>query len=184
VQYISKKEEIATPTTKKVLAFVSGDIQVIEFKKTFDKNYKDKDAFVSIFLNDFKKQVAANNLFAEVYIDSENQNYDAINKVDKNYIIRFSNLDISNRIEWTSAGGFGVNGVGVQAPSSVEYCVINVKVEVYDAINNKEILDFIVTGEASVFMFNFTKTFDKAKERVIKHIVNYLKYGTTTYKKY
>lgn len=184
VQYVSKKEEIINPSTKKALIFVSGDIQINEFTKTFDKNYKDKSEFVSSFLNDFKEQVAANNLFVEVYLDSESQTYDEINKVDEDYIIRFSNVEISNRVEWTGGGGFGVNGVGVQAPSSVEYCVIKAKVEVYDGKNDKEILDFIVTGEASVFLFNFTKTFNTAKERTIKHVVNYLKSGTTTYEKY
>lgn len=184
VQYISKKEEITAPSSKKVLAFVSGDIQVNEFTKTFDKNFVDKDEYVSIFLNDFKEQVALNTLFADVYIDSESQNYEAINKVDEDYVIRFSNIEISNRVEWTGSGGMNMNGMGMQVPTSVEYCVIKTKIEVYDAKNDQEILDFVVIGEASVFLFNFTKAFNKAKERTIKHIVNYLKAGTTTYKKY
>lgn len=184
VQYVSKKEDITNPSTKKALVFVSGDIQVNEFTKTFDKNYENKNAFVSIFLDDFKQQVVANTLFEEVYLDPITQDYNQLNKADEDYIIRFSNLEISNRVEWTNTGGVAVNGIGMQAPTSIEYCVIKAKVEIYDSETDKEILDFIVIGEASVFLFNFTKTFNKAKERTLKHVVNYLKSGKITYEKY
>jgi hypothetical protein len=73
---------------------------------------------------------------------------------------------------------------GMDTSTSVEYCVINVKVAVYDTKNDKEILDFIAIGEASVFFFNFTTTLEKAKNRTIDHIINYLKTEQTTYEKY
>ena len=77
-------------------------------------------------------------------------------------------------------GGMG----GMQSSTSIEYCVITVKVEVYDAKTEKEILDFVAIGEKSVFMFNFTKTLQDTKARTITHIINYLKSGRTTYTKY
>ncbi|WP_299013212.1 hypothetical protein [uncultured Polaribacter sp.] len=184
VQNISKKQDLVAPSSKNVLAFVSGDVLVNEFTKTFDKNYEDKNEFVAEFLNAFKEQANLNSLFQITTVDAGIERYEDLNKGNQDYIISFTNLEINNRVEFTSAGGFNVNGIGVQAPASVEYCVMKVKVEVYDVLTDREILDFTVTGEASVFMFNFTKTFQKAKERTMTHVVNYLKSGTTTYEKY
>ena len=185
VQHISKKEEMVTPQTKKVLVFATDDIKVSEFKKTFDKNYADKSDFTTAYVNDFAQKSKINNLFSDVFIDADSRTYETLNKNNADYIIYFSNLEISNRYEMVqSAGGMGPNGMGMQTSTSVEYCVITVKVEIYDAKTAKEILDFVVIGEESVFLFDFTKTFLKAKERSIDHIINYLQSGKTEYKKY
>ncbi|TMM32051.1 hypothetical protein FDT66_00875 [Polaribacter aestuariivivens] len=184
VQFISKKEDIVAPKTKKVLAFSTENVQVSNFTKTFDKNFTTTNDFTSSYLNDFKQQAIASNLFSEVFIDTKNTSYTSLKKENADYIIYFSNVHISNRVEWTSAGGMNMNGMGMQAPTSVEYCVVTVKVEVFDAKTDKEILDFVSIGEESVFLFDFTKTLLKAKERSINHIINFLQSGKTTYKKY
>ena len=184
VQYISKKENIITPETKNVIVFATEDIRVNEFKKTFDKNFIDKRVFVNDFMTDFSKQAKLNNLFSKVSIDNKSTAYSSVNLENTDYVIYFSNIEVTNRVEWRNSGGMGMNGMGGMQTTSVEYCILNIKVEIYDAKNNKEILDFVAIGEASVFLFNFTKTFQKAKERAIEHIVNYLKLGKTEYTKY
>jgi len=81
-------------------------------------------------------------------------------------------------------GTNGVNGInGTGNTTSLEYCVIRVKVEVFDVKKNKEIIGFNAMGEASVFLFNYGATLEKAKEKSIDHIVNYLKSGKSKYKK-
>ncbi|PQJ72163.1 hypothetical protein [Polaribacter butkevichii] len=184
VQYISKKEDIKTPETKKVIVFATDDVRVNNFKKTFEKNFPQKVDFTFNFMNEFSEKGFENNLFSNISIDRKSFKYDDLNTENSDYVIYFSNFEISNRVEWNSTGAMGMNGMGMNTSTSVEYCVINVKVEIYDAKNGKEILDFVVIGGESVFMFDFTKTFNKAKERAVQHIINYLKTGKTEYKKY
>jgi len=185
VQYISKKEEIISPKTKKILVFATDDVKVSEFKKTFEKNYIDKEDFTSEYLKDFVQKATRNLLFSKVSADADNVTYATLNKNDSDYIIYFSNIEISNRVELRQSAGMGMNGMGgMRTSTSVEYCVLSVKVEIYDAKTDKQILDFVAIGEESVFLFDFTKTFQKAKERSIDHIINYLESGKTEYKKY
>lgn len=183
IKSVSKKEEIKTPNTKKVLVFSSDDVRINEFKKTFEKNYPAIEDFTISYLNDFTLQLKDRFLYETVHVDRVHTSYDDLDKTDIDYVLYFSNFEIANRVEFVSSGGMGMNGmaVGMQT-TSVEYCVINVRVEIYDTKNNKEIIDFIAIGEASVFLFNFTKTFQKAKQKSIEHILNYLQSGKTTYK--
>jgi hypothetical protein len=185
VQYISKKEEISAPSSKRILTFATDKVTVREFKKTFEKNYIDDSYFISELLNEFAQKAAINSLFAEVSVDTENATYASINKENSEYAICFSNIEISNRVEISQTGGMGMNGMGgMPMTTSVEYCIISVKVEVYDTKTATEILDFVAIGEESVFLFDFTKTLLTAKERVLTHIINYLKTGKTEYVKY
>lgn len=185
VQYISSKEVIIAPQTKNVLVFATEDVLVNEFNKTFEKNFTDKKEFTTSYLNDFSQKARISDLFSNISVDVMNSTYSSLNTADVDYVICFSNFKISNRIEFRQNGSMGVNGMGgMQTSTSIEYCVISVKVEIYDDVNDKEVLDFVVIGEESVFLFNFTKTLQKAKERSITHIINYLKSGTTEYEKY
>ena len=186
VTFISKKAEIETPETKKVILIATDDINVLEFTNTFQKNYKEKAAFSSQYLNDFSNKIKASKVFGDITYDISKETYASLNTADADYVIHFSNFEITNRYEWRQSGNIAeMNGMGsMNTSSSVEYCVINVKVVVYDTKSDKEILDFIAIGEASVFFFNFTTTLEKAKNRTIDHIINYLKTEQTTYEKY
>ncbi|WP_439128398.1 hypothetical protein [Polaribacter sp.] len=183
VQFVTKKDDIKEPATKKVLVFSSNTVSVKEFKKTYAKNFKDDKGFSNKYIKDFSTVLRENKLFSNVVIDTITSNFNDLNKNKVDYIIHVSNVEIMNRVEWTQ-GAMNMNGVGMQAPTSTEYCVINVKVEVYNIQKDKEIIEFVAIGEESVFLFDFTKTFKKAKERSINHIINYLKSGRTTYDKY
>jgi hypothetical protein len=185
VQHISKKAEIVAPQTKKVIVIATDDVRVNEFSKTFEKNFKSKRDFANNYLYDFSNKINSKYIYDNVSIDISNSTYDSLKNKNTDYVIHFSNFEITNRIEWNNSGGIGMNGMGgMNTSTSVEYCIINIKVEVYDAKTDKEILDFVAIGEASVFLFNFTKTFEKAKQRSIDHIINFLKTGRTEYEKY
>ena len=186
VTFISKKAEIETTETKKVILIATDDINVLEFTNTFQKNYEEKAAFSSQYLNDFSNKIKASKVFGDITYDISKETYASLNTADADYVIHFSNFEITNRYEWRQSGNIGgMNGMGsMNTSSSIEYCVINVKVAVYDTKNDKEIIDFIAIGEASVFFFNFTTTLEKAKNRTIDHIINYLKTEQTTYEKY
>jgi len=185
VQYVSKKENIEAPNIKKVIVISTDNVSLREFKKTFDKNFRDNSTFSFDYLDEFSKKMNVSALFADVSIDASSKTYSALNKNDADYVIHFSNFEITNRVESRQTGGMGMNGMGgMSTTTTLEYCVITVKVEIYDAKTDKEILDFVAIGEESVFLFNFTKTFQKAKEKSIDHIINYLKSGQTEYKIY
>jgi hypothetical protein len=186
VQYISKKEEIVSPEIKKVIVIGTDNIAVNEFKKTFKKNDQDSNGFRINYLEAFLEKINAKKLYENVSINASSLSYDSLDKEYADYVIHFSNFEITNRVEWNTSGGSSINGMGglQNNSTSVEYCIVKVKVEVYDAKTNKEVLDFVSIGEASVFLFNFTKTFQKAKERSIIHILNFLESGKTTYEKY
>lgn len=186
VTYISKKADIEAPKTKKVLVIATDDIKVLEFTNTFEKNYEEKEDFSNQYLKEFSRGINASKAFGDVTYDISKGTYASLNTIDADYVIHFSNFEITNRYEWRQSTNMnGMNGMGgMSTSSSVEYCVINVKVEVYDAKNDKEILDFIAIGEAAVFFFNYTTTLKKAKDRTIAHIINYLKTEQTTYEKY
>ncbi|WP_299669383.1 hypothetical protein [uncultured Polaribacter sp.] len=184
VQHISKKADIVAPKTKNVIVIATEEVTVNEFKKTFEKNFAEKRDFSLNYLNEFSEKLSASYLYADVSIDTKNSTYASVNKENADYVIHFSNFEITNRVEWRNTGGMGMNGVGGMQTTSVEYCIINVKVEIYDAKKNREVLDFVSIGEKAVFLFNFTKTLQEAKERSIDHIINYLKSGKTEYKKY
>jgi hypothetical protein len=185
VEHISKKEDFIAPKTKKVVIIATDEVRVNEFQKTFEKNFPEKSDFSLSYLNDFSNELKISDVFSSVSVDTSNTTYASSNKENADYVIHFSNFEIKNRVEWNSTGGMSMNGsVGMNTTTSIEYCIITIKVEVYDANTDKEILDFVTIGEASVFLFNFTKTLEKAKERSINHIINYLKSGKVTYEKY
>lgn len=182
VQHVSKKQDIKEPTTKKVLVIATNKVDITEFEKTFDKNYNNDRDFAVSFLEEFSEKLNNSSIYADVTIDSESSSYVSIPENKSDYTIHFSKFEISNRVEWTHTAGMGVNGLG--SSTSTEYCVITVKVEVYDSKTDREVLDFITIGEESVFLFDYTKTLKKAKERTILHIINYLQTGRISYEKY
>jgi len=179
IKYVSKKENIDAPKTKNVLIIASDKVLLNEFTKTYQKNYEDDTDFTRSYLNQLTKEMKQRNIFSDVRMDSETLNYDRLDSNTTDYVIQLSNFEINNRVEWRNSA-MGVNGM--QTSTSVEFCVMSVKVEIYDAKTNKEILDFIVFGEESVFLFDFTKTFEKAKAASILHIINYLESGKVVYK--
>lgn len=179
IKYISKKENIEVPKTKNVVIIASDRVLLNEFTKTYQKNYENDNDFTRAYLYQLTKEMKQRNIFADVRMDSKTFNYDRLDTNTADYVIQLSNFEINNRVEWRNSA-MGVNGM--QTSTSVEFCVMSIKVAIYDAKTNKEILDFIVFGEESVFLFDFTKTLEKAKSESILHIIKYLETGKIAYK--
>jgi hypothetical protein len=195
INRVVKDGNLESSSNKTVLITGVENIQLNNFVNTYEKNFPTDSLFVDSYVNEFITLADNENLFAEYIIDIH-PSWEELNKginADKtlldelftyseaDYIINFSNFEITNRVETTYNPGIGTNGVGTH--SSVEYCIVNAEVMLFDVKEQKRILEFVTTGESSVFLFDFTKTFLKAKTRSIEHIVNYLKSGKTTYVK-
>ena len=180
VGQIIKKDDIDNPSKKSVVVTVSDNVVVRDFKKTFEKNFKNNDGFVSSYLGKFTYELQKSNLFLDVDKKGVN-NFESLKETSSaDYIVDIPFFEIDNRVEVTHSGS--LNG-GMQT-NSTEYCVIHVKVVVYDVKKKKRIVEFLSTGESSVFLFDFKNTFNQAKKRSMIHIVNYLKTGKTQYDKY
>jgi hypothetical protein len=170
--------------TKTVVVSSSDNVRLNNFKKTFNKNYPNKEIFAKSFAEEFSAMAKNNAIFSKVELDRLDIWNSAKESSNADFIIHFSDFEITNRIESRHSAPAAGNNFGSMQTTSVEYCVIHVKVVIYDVKNKKEVLDFISTGESSIFFFDFKKSFEKAKARSITHIINYLKSGKTLYKKY
>ncbi len=197
VNNIIKEGDITNPQEKIVLVTGFENIRVNNFTKTFEKNFSTDSLFVDAYINEFITEAKKNNIYSDYLVDVSS-NWEELNKginadrfvlndlftnSNADYMISFSNFEITNRVETSYAPAVGPNG-GAGTHTSIEYCIINVEVIIYDTKTQRKILEFVTTGESSVFLFNFTKTFLRAKTRSIKHIINYLKNGQVTYTKY
>lgn len=179
VNQVVKKENVENLKLKTIVVTASDNVDLKDFKKTYKKNYSDNKVFAKSYLDDASLALKMNGIFSNVKVGDIND-WDSLRESsNSDYIIDFPYFEINNRVEITHNS----SAVGMQT-SSTEYCVINVKVVVYDVKKKKRIIEFLSTGESSVFLFDFTKTFQSAKERSITHIVNYLKSGKTEYTKY
>ena len=195
INNISKNGSLINGSQKQIIIIGSGEVNIDSFEKTYTKNFDNDDHFKNSYLTDFINASKENDLYNNITV-SENQEWDLLNqgynssnniKLDtlfnnaqEDYLIHFSDFRITNRVVHSYSHGFGPGAM--MNNNSTEFCVVNLNVTIYDLKAKKEILSFVSTGESSVFMFDFTKTFLKAKERSIKHIINYLKDGKTTYR--
>ena len=183
VGQIIKKEDLDNTTKKSVVVTVSDNVDLRDFKKTFEKNYKDNDGFVSSYLGEFTYELQKSKLFSNVDKKGVNSFERLKDQTAVDYIIDVPFFEVNNRVEVTQRASGNPNFGGMQT-TSTEYCVINVKVVVYDVKKKKRIVEFLSTGESAVFLFDFKNTFNQAKERSMYHIINYLKTGKTEYEKY
>ncbi|NVK53302.1 MAG: hypothetical protein HWD85_10245 [Flavobacteriaceae bacterium] len=184
VNQVIKKETIEELASKTVVVTVADNVDLKDFKKTYKKNFSDDKVFAKSYTDAISIALKNNRVFSSVQIGKVN-NWDFLKENSTtDYIIDIPFFEINNRIETTRVVTGGPNNFGGMQTTSTEYCVVNVKVVLYDMKKKKRVLEFLSTGESSVFFFDFTKALQKAKERSITHIVNYLKSGKTEYDKY
>lgn len=184
VQNIVKKATIENPKNKRVFISTSDKIHVDNFKKTFKKNYKTENDFIVSFIGDFSKKLNTSNVYAEIVNSDLTDKAESIHQIDADLEIHFAGFEITNRVEYRSTpAAAGPNGFGGMQHNTVEYCVINTKVIIYDITNQgrAQVLEFVSIGEKAVGLFNYTKTFLEAKSLAIEHTINYLKTGKVVY---
>ncbi len=182
---IEKSEDISQLKSKQAVITASDDVLLSDFVNTFNKNFTSKIEFSEKFIYEFKRKLNGSVLFSNVEIGGINT-FDLLKESSHtDYLIYLSDFEVLNRVEWRqSAAPLGPNNFGMNHTTTVEYCVINVDVNVYDLKSKRRVHKFTAIGESSVFLFDFKKTFKKAKERAITHIINYLSSGKTLYKQY
>ncbi|SEC84786.1 hypothetical protein SAMN04489761_3760 [Tenacibaculum sp. MAR_2009_124] len=185
VSHILNKEDINRLKSKKTIIKASDNVDLDEFVTTFNKMFTSKADFSEKFKKTFRSKLKNSVLFSNVEVGEINT-FDLLREKSRSdYLIYLSNFEVTNRIEMrNSPATVGPNNFGTMHTTSVEYCVINVKVNIYDLKTKRKVHEFTAIGESSVFLFNFKNTLNKAKERAITHIINYLNSGKTLYKQY
>ena len=182
-EYVSNvvvNKAITNPKAQTIVITATDSLRLNNFTETYKKKYKNNNDFAVSYSTEFSSEVKNNAVFSEIKLTTINQ-WDSLKENSTaDYIIHLSDFEITNRIEnrdYSSSSSY-------DHTVSIEYCVVNVKVIVYDVKNEKEILEFVSTGESSISFFNYAKSLEKSKSRSIIHIVNYLKSGKTNYKRY
>lgn len=191
IKNIHKSEQVLS--SKSMLIVANNDVTINSFKKTFKKNYENNKVFLKSYVNDFVSSLKVNKLYSNLDIDLSDRwkvlsdgynknNNDTINmlftKTDKKYVLYVKGIKIDNYVVSTYSPGYGKGSVGTH--NSTEYCTVSVTVVIYDTKAMKQVLEFESVGESSVFLFDFTKTFFKAKDRSIENAIKYLKTGKTS----
>ncbi|MBA6155240.1 hypothetical protein H3Z83_01695 [Tenacibaculum sp. S7007] len=193
INNVVKTGEIDKSSTKQILIAGNDKVELNNFKKTFEKNFKTDKAFLESYLNEFRTYIKLNNQYSKVEIDA-NKNWDLLAEgynagnqnsinllflnTNQNYLFYIKGFKIDNRIVTSYSPGFGPGSFGQH--NSTEFCVVTTKFAVYDIKKQKQLLEFDAIGESSVFMFDFTKTLLKAKARSIENAVKYIKTGKTS----
>jgi hypothetical protein len=185
---VVKEGVMKSPKVATVLVTGFENIRLNSFKNTYEKNFASDSLFIESYVEDFIIQSEEQNLYAAYQKDfgfrwkELNKGISAdrdklaqmFDESNVDYIITFTKFGISNRVETNYSPPIGMNG-GMGTHNSVEFCVIDVNVIIYDTKKREKVMEFVTKGESSVFLFDFTKTFLKAKERSIEHMIKFLK---------
>lgn len=192
INEISKSPNFNLNTEHSKTALVAGleGVQLNEFVKTFNKKYQKQNDFVVDYTKLFTAKLRSEKIFTQVKADTSGQwniiksfatvqdDFKAIdslfNHSTEDYLICLSDLEISNRFQTVTVGG------GPNMPpstSSVEYCVIKARFQIFELKTRQKLMEFFATGESQVFLFAFESAFISAMNSSMYHALAYLKTG-------
>lgn len=196
VSEIYKSQDLKSNLDNSKTALIVGNdaVSLNDFIKTFNKKYNQKRNFVNDYLKIYAGNLRASKIFGQVSIDTTSH-LDFINSISSTqeqlktvdslftntsayYLIVISDFDISNRYETIMMGG------GPNMPmttSSKEFCIMKSRFQVYEIKTRQKVLEFVSTGESSVFLFAFESALIGAMNNSIDHSVTYLKTGQTKF---
>jgi len=174
VTEIKKTGELQNTEKKTLLITSTTDVLKTGFEKTFKKVYSSDQEFVNDLTARYQKAFSASNMFSQVELDTEPPTSKK-NSTDTNadYILNIRTILLTSKYV---TGAPMPNGM---ASTSTEYAVVTNKLSLYDVANKTRILEYTVTGEQSVVLFNFSKTLNKAIQKMVANSVKFIKTGET-----
>lgn len=187
-------------TDKTAILITSDNIVVNEFSKTFNKRFKENSDFVhyhdSLLSVNFKKLFVFGEINTDQSVKFASDNLLILNKVQQNkvdslftstranYIIRVSDIEVTNSIQGTGPVFMGIPGGGMGAGGGMfvgggqsESCIVNTKYQVYDVKSRKKVLDFVSQGSSGVLFLAFDKALRGAIDSSINNAATYLSSG-------
>lgn len=163
---------------KSVLIVGMNDFKIDDISnKYFFQKYPTGIDFIKEYIGVFKNRLNKSEKFTSLSLCSTvERDYSKLeclkdsNKTD--LIIKISKFDISNRISEVQSGDY-----------KTPLYILNVQYEVIDTKTEQCILRFNSLGGFTPSLFNYEHTMDKMVDNSINHAVQYLKFGTTKFKK-
>ncbi len=172
--------------------YVNPNVDILEFKLAFVREYRTKDAFVSRFSNDLERVLnlhaviskgdsgEAKLLFVERSLSesSVSAQRSVFDSAREDYFIGITKVTISNHTTGTpqfyrpptpgNPGGFSGGGVS-------EACVVSLKAEVWSVKEKRKLSEFTAVGSSTVFLFMHGTALTNAVEDAIISVGRYVK---------
>jgi hypothetical protein len=174
-----------------VLVVGNNNLSLVEFIKTFNKNYPGKRMFINEYISSVSGKLKSNKMFMNVGVDTSSHwdllrpsysfSAESIKVIDSliinshsDYLLKIHDFKISNRIQtMMMAGGPGMP----MTHSSTEFCIVKARFELVDVTTKKVAMEFESVGEAGVMFFAFEAALREANRRSIEHAIEYMKSG-------
>ena len=122
INNVVKTGVIDKSNTKQILITGNEKVELNNFKKTFEKNFKSDKAFLESYLKEFQTYIKQSNLYSKVEIDVNKswtllaEGYNSANhnnikslffNSNQNYLFFIKGFTIDNRIVTSYSPGFG-----------------------------------------------------------------------------
>jgi hypothetical protein len=180
-----------------VLVTGNNNLALNEFVKTFNKNFKDKRAFVNEYTSLVSARLKTNVMFTNVAVDTSSRwdwrrsySYSSesskaidslITNCNSDYLLRIQDFEISNRIQTsTMMGGPGMP----MTSSSTEFCIVQSRFELIDTKTKRVVMEFESVGEAGVIFFAFEAALRQATSKSIDHAIEYMRSGKVKFTRF
>ncbi|MFA6455651.1 MAG: hypothetical protein WCW40_02425 [Bacteroidota bacterium] len=184
--------------------YVHPDVDVLEFRRSFESEYGDSTRFISAFtqlLTDSLKKVMTitdsrtdsfnvifiNQSFSEERINAVKAIFDS---ASEDYFIGIKKVTISNSttvnaphyipptMVTTPRGSMPVGG-GFMGGGSSEECVVSLKVEVWSVKERKKVSEFTALGRSTVIFFANGSALKSAVRYSVKNLCKYIRKNKT-----
>lgn len=188
--------QIAAQT--KVRLYVTDNVNVMEFKKSYDKEYGTNEQFAetmrkevadsmqrilgcTVSKADSVQDVSAL-IGGSLDESSVKKTQEMFGAAAEDFFFVVKSVDISNSTSTTvptmhmSAGGGMFFGGG----GSSESCVVTMHAELWNVKTRKKVLGYTSTGDSKVTMFFYGTALKDAVAKSIKYMIKYLVTGVTT----
>jgi hypothetical protein len=198
--YNSEGFDIRKVKGSNIRLFVSGNVNVDEFKNSFESEYKSKAAFDSIFTNQL--QLKLNNIAKVSYVKNDDldkifmdQSFseeklvkvkEVFESATEDYFLGIKKITISNSM--TNNGSYYTPPTTVTTPTGntsfgggwfgggqSEECVVILKAEVWSVKDRKKLSEFTSIGSSTVILFLYGTSLKNAVEDAILNLYNYIR---------
>ncbi len=196
--YQAEGFQITALSQAKVKLLVSSNVNVDEFQKSFESEYKTSESFRTII----SKQIAdsVTNLIPTMKLSfGERQDIDLVlggqsysdernNRIkvlfesaQEDYFLLIKSVLITNK-KTSTPGTFMYTGQGTgmyAGGGTQETCIVNIAVEVWSVKERRKVSEFVAVGKSTVFMFFYGTTLVDAVNNSVTNLVGYIRDNNT-----
>lgn len=202
--YNSSEFSISELNGSSARLYVNQHVDILEFNKSFENEYKSEARFDSIFTNQLKVEldklmmisISTADEIGNIFMDSSFSDAEvakvkeSFEKVNEKYFITIKMIVISNDLSYsapnyiaptivsTPSGRMSVGG-GFWGGGQSENCVVTIKAEVWSLKEKKKLSEFISIGKEGVTFFAYGTALKGAVKDAISNFSNYIEKNRT-----